>query len=86
MDASIRIVPITDLRRKFGEITENLAGLGEIILTKDGRPFAVLRSAVEEKRKRLLTFAGMWKSTEMDDKKMWKEILARKSSKAPVKL
>jgi hypothetical protein len=86
MDLVSRIIPVTDLRRRFGEITEDLEMMGEIILTKDGRPFAILKAVPTEKRTKLLEFSGAWKGTELDDSKLWTEILTRKSRKNPVKI
>ena len=84
--SDVRIVPITDLRRKFGEITSDLVEVGEIILTKDGRPFAILRAAADEKRRLMKECAGSLKGTALDDDKVWKEVLKRKSRKLPVNL
>jgi hypothetical protein len=86
MDLVNRIIPVTDLRRRFGEITENLEMLGEIILTRDGRPFAILKAVPTEKRSKLLDLAGAWKNTEMDNEKIWKEVLTRKSRKNPINI
>jgi antitoxin (DNA-binding transcriptional repressor) of toxin-antitoxin stability system len=82
----VKIIPVTDLRRNFGEITSVLATMNEIVLTKDGRPFAVLRAAVEEKRKLMKGFAGSLKGTVMDDDKLWEDVLKRKSRKVPIDL
>ncbi len=78
------IIPITNLRRKFGEITENLVKTDAIILTKAGRPFAILKSAPEEKRRKLMATAGSLKGTEFDDPKFVASILTRKSRKSPI--
>ncbi len=80
------IIPITDLRRNFGGITENLAKLNKIILTKGGEPFAILRAAPEEKRKRLGRLRGTWKQSELDDDKVWQTALKKYSRKASISL
>lgn len=80
------IVPITDLRRRFGEITANLSSSEEILLTKGGELFAVLRAAAPVKNKSLLELAGAWKGTELADDKFWKKVLKRKSRKVPISL
>lgn len=81
-----RIVPITDLRRNFGEITADLGMVEELILTKDGRPFAVMRAAPEEKKKIMREFAGSLKGTDLDNDKVWEEVMKRKSRKVGVDL
>jgi len=78
------IVPITDLRRRFGEITARLAYIDSLILTKGGEPFAILKSAPNIKRKNLIKAAGAWKNTDLDDDKFWKIALKRKSRSKPV--
>jgi prevent-host-death family protein len=80
------IIPITELRRRFGEITENLAEKEEIILTKGGEPFAVLRAVSGEKRKLMKKSLGALKNTALDDDKIWKEVETKKSRETPVKL
>lgn len=78
------IISITDLRRNFGEITANLDKIDEIILTKGGEPFAILKSAPEIKRKIIKKAAGVWKGTSLDNDKIWREVLKRKSRKIPI--
>ena len=80
------IISITELRRNFGEITKNLAFKNEIILTRGGEPFAILKAAPNIKRNLLKKAAGSWKNTELDDDEFWKKVLIRKSRKKPVNL
>lgn len=80
-----RIIPITDLRRNFGEITANLAKEGPFILTKGGRPYAILEAHPDEKRKLMLKAAGSFKRLGIDEK-IWKEVFKRKSRKKPIEL
>lgn len=82
----VRIISVTELRRNFGEITEELPRLEKIILTKGGEPFAILKAAPEEKKKVLRKTAGAWKGTELDSDKLWKEVFKRKSRKRRVSL
>jgi antitoxin (DNA-binding transcriptional repressor) of toxin-antitoxin stability system len=82
----IRIVPITDLRRNFGALTADLPYISEIILTKDGRPFATLRAAADEKRRLMMESAGSLKGMVLDNDKIWIEVLKRKSRKTAVNL
>lgn len=81
-----KIISITELRRNFGEITANLPEIDELILTKGGEPFAVLKAAPEEKKKLLKKTAGIWKNTELDSDKLWKEVLKKTSRKRPINL
>ncbi len=76
-----KIIPITDLRRNFGENTEDILSVESYILTKGGRPFAIMKAAPELRRKMLKKAMGAWKNTELDDDDLWKDILKRKSRK-----
>ncbi len=86
MEELKKIVPITELRRNFGEITENLAKMDYLILTKGGEPFAILSSVPKEKKKVLLGLAGSFKGTELDNDKLWNKVFTRVSRKSPIKL
>lgn len=79
-----KIISITELRRKFGEVTENLAKTDSIILTKGGEPFAILKAASEEKRKLLRKTAGVWKNTPLDNDALWKNVSKKKSRKKAI--
>lgn len=81
-----KIISITELRRRFGEVTENLAKTDAVILTKGGEPFAILRAAPEEKRKLLIKTAGTWKGTSLDEDILWEKVSKKKSRKKPVSL
>ena len=80
------IISITELRRNFGQITANLEKIEEIILTKGGEPFAILKSAPEIKRRLLKTTAGAWRNTPLESEKIWKEVMKRKSRKSSIQL
>lgn len=75
------IIPITDFIRKAGLYSERLPKLEKIILTKEGRPFAEVKATPQEKNRKLLSFFGAWKGTELDSDKFWKDILKRKNRK-----
>lgn len=81
-----KIISITELRRRFGEVTENLAKTDSVILTKGGEPFAVLKAAPEEKKKLLRKTAGVWKNTALDNDALWKKVSKKKSRKYPISL
>lgn len=81
-----RIISVTELRRNFGEITENLAEEEPLILTKGGEPFAILKAVPSEKRKILKKTAGALKGTSFDSDELWKEVFKRKSRKKPITL
>jgi len=76
-----KIIPITDLRRNFGEITEDILSVRSYILTKGGRPFAVMKASPELRRDRLKKAMGAWRETDLDSDKLWKEVFKRKSRK-----
>ena len=82
----IKIIPISDFIRKFGEYTAILPKIDKLILTREGRPFAEIKATASEKNKKLLSMAGMWKDTELDDDKLWKKVLTRKSRKKIIKI
>ena len=56
-----------------------------LILTKGGEPFAELRALPEFKKKLIMHSAGSWKGTDLDNDKLWKEVLKRKSRKKIIK-
>ncbi len=76
-----RIVSITELRRNFGVITENLAKIESLIITKGGEPFAILRATQNAKKKILNKAKGSWENTSLDDDTLWKDIFKKKSRK-----
>ena len=75
----IRIIPVTDFIRKFGEYAEILPRIDKLILTREGRPFAEVKATPEEKNRKLLSFFGAWKNTEFDNDELWKKALTRKN-------
>lgn len=79
-----RIIPITDFRRNFGENTNDILMVESYILTKGGRPFAVVKAAPELRREMLKKSAGGWIGTNLDDDSLWKEVFKRKSRKNSV--
>ena len=82
----IKIIPITDFVRRFGQYAELLPTMNKLILTREGRPFAEVRATPEEKNRKLLKLSGIWKDTTLDDELHWKKALSRKSKKPIVKL
>lgn len=80
------IISVTDFIRNFGDYTKILPEVEKLVLTRDGRPFAEVKIVPEEKNKKLLTFFGLWKGTDLDDDKLWKNVLIRKNRKKPIKL
>lgn len=85
MDTS-KIIPINDLRRKFGDIEKSLPFVDRFILTKKGKPFAVLMATPEAKKERMNELAGALKGTGLDNDEVWKEVLKRKSRKKTIEL
>lgn len=80
----VKIISVTELRRNFGEITSNLPEINSLILTKGGKPFAVMKAAPEEKKKIMKKAAGTWEGTKLDSDKLWKEVFKKKSRKTSV--
>ncbi len=84
--ATDKIIPITELRRNFGGVTAGLTKYNKIILTKGGRPFAVLVAAKEMRRNVLRAAAGKWKGGALDNDRLWREFSKKKSSRKPMTL
>ena len=80
------IIPITDLRRNFGEITERILDVESFILTKGGKPFAILKAAPELRREKMKKYAGALIGTDLYDDAIWKEVFKRKSRKKSIKI
>lgn len=76
-----KIIPVSVFIRNFGEYASLLPSLDKIILTREGRPFATVKATPEEKNRELLNFFGLWKGTKLDNDKLWKEALKRRSRK-----
>jgi antitoxin (DNA-binding transcriptional repressor) of toxin-antitoxin stability system len=76
---SVKIVPVTALRRNFGSLTKGLSSYREIILTRDGKPFALLRPARELRRDFRERARGAWKGTSLDSDSLWNGALKKKS-------
>lgn len=81
-----KIVSVTELRRRFGEITAHLIRAHSIILTRDGKPFATLRPVKEIKMTLLRRSFGAWKNTALDNDKLWAAVSRRKSRLKPIRL
>lgn len=79
-------IAISDLRRKFGEIEEALPFVDHFILTKKGKPFAVLSATTSIKREHMKKTAGAFKNTKLATDAFWKEVLKKKSRKADIAL
>ena len=79
-------IPISDLRRKFGDIESALPYVDYFILTKKGKPFAILSATLETKKAVIKKFAGAFKHSGLDDDNFWKKVLKRTSRKTSVKL
>lgn len=81
-----KIISITELRRNFGALTENLPEIDELILTKGGEPYATLRAVPAEKMKILKRSVGAWQDTPLNNDRLWKNVFLRKSRRSPIKL
>ncbi len=76
-----KILPISDFIRKFGMYADLLPIIDELILTRDGRPYASVRAMPEVKNQQLMKAIGGWKGTDLDDDAFWKTVLKRKNRK-----
>lgn len=74
-----RIIPITDFLRKFGDYAAILPFMDELIVTREGRPFATIKATPDEKNRELLKCAGLWKGSELDSDDFWNKALKRKN-------
>lgn len=81
-----KIVSITELRRNFGSLTENLPEIDGLILTKGGEPYATLKAVPAEKKKIRRKAAGAWRKTALDSNLLWTEVFRRKSRRETIKL
>lgn len=79
-------IAISDLRRRFGEIEEALPYVDHFILTKKGVPFAVLSATPLVKRGLMEKTAGAFKGTKLENDKIWKDVLKKKSRKENITL
>lgn len=80
------IIPISELRRKFGEIEAALPYIDYFIITKKGKPFATLSATPEVKKSVIKKLAGVFKNSDLDNDKFWGEILRKKSRKKTIRL
>lgn len=81
-----KTISINDLRRKFGDIEKSLPFLDRIVVTKKGKPFAILSATPAAKRDLMKETAGVFKGTELEKDDIWKEVLKKKSHKANITL
>ena len=81
-----KVIAISNLRRRFGEIEEALPYVDRFILTKKGKPFAILTATPSTKREIMKKTAGALKGTTFVGDKIWKDILKRKSRKEDIRL
>lgn len=79
-------VAISDLRRKFGEIEEALPFVDHFVLTKKGRPFAILSATPSVKREQMKKTAGAFRNTKLATDAFWKDVLRKKSRKENINL
>lgn len=80
------IVAISDLRRKFGEIEQALPFVDRFILTKKGKPFAILSATPSAKKEQMKKTAGSFKNTKLATAVFWGEVLKKKSRKKNISL
>lgn len=87
MDTNTPIVPITDFIRRTKYYEDLLSdGVKGMVLTRDGWPYLEVKLTNQERNRRLLALVGTWKSTELDNDKVWKAVAVRRNRKKPIKL
>ena len=86
LNNSIRTISINELRRKFGEVEKALPYINRFIITKKGKPFATLSADPSVKKNLIREMAGIWKDTDLDNDKLWKDVLKRKSRRDIIRL
>lgn len=74
-------ISINDLRRNFGEIEKLLPFVSRFVVTKKGKPFALLSTTSAIKKKLMKKTAGAFKGTMLDKDAIWKEVGKKKSRK-----
>ncbi|MCX7881070.1 MAG: hypothetical protein N2482_00970 [Patescibacteria group bacterium] len=79
-------IPISEMRKKFGEIEAILPYVDYITISKKGKPLAIISAVPEIKKSLIKKFAGVFKKTDLDKDKIWKNILKKRSRKNPIKL
>lgn len=79
-------IPISEMRKKFGEIEAMLPYVDYITITKKGRPLAIISSPSEIKKSLIKKLAGSLKNTDLDNDKVWKKALKKKSRKKLIKI
>lgn len=81
-----KFISINDLRRNFGEIEKSLPLIDHFVVTKKGKPFAILCATSDTKRELMKKTAGVFKGTDLDNDRVWKDILKKKSRKENIVL
>lgn len=76
-----KMVTVTDFIRNFGDYAALLPAVPELVLTRDGYPFATVKSTPAVKNAKLKSLLGLWKGTGLDDDKLWKRALKRNNRK-----
>lgn len=74
-------IPISEMRKRFGDVEKMLPYVDYITITKKGEPLAIISSAPEIKKSLIKKFAGSLKNTDLDDDKIWKKALKKNQEK-----
>lgn len=82
----IKTIPISELRKRFGEIEQALPYTDRIVITKKGKPFASISAVPSVKQERMRTFAGALHDTALDNDALWDGVKQKKSRKGPITL
>lgn len=86
LNSNEKTIAINDLRRRFGEIEEALPFVDHFILTKKGKPFAILSATPMAKKEAMKKTAGAFKNTKLATDAFWKDVFKKKSRKVDITL
>ena len=86
-----KMIPVTVARRNLGKLLDRLVKEGEFYLMRGGKVAAKLtfpdEIRREERMKILKEVEGAWAGTDLDDDKLWEEVLVKgRINKKPIRL
>lgn len=86
MNGNTLVVPITDFIRKTKYYEDLFPGIGEITLTRDGRPYLDVRLNNQARNRKLLEFLDTIDPTLFANDEVWKTVAVRRNRKKPIRL
>ncbi len=86
MNGNTLIVPITDFARHVSGYINSLPNVEEVVITRDSRAVATVKSTPREKNRALLKLQGTWDGSLFDNDEVWKAVAVRRNRKKPIRL